>query len=139
MKRLKWAKMSLNQNYRYLSYLMLGIGIIGVVFFFPMQINSRYTCLYHRLTQPDNHSVIMQKMSGYSGDSLTGSCDPQSTKIASNQSHTKHERSVTEFHSSELLDRYIHGYAWFWWGSILLLAFTFYLGKQQKQSGNTKR
>jgi len=130
--------MNLNQNYRYLFYLMLGIGIVGVVFFFPMQINSRYTCLYHRLTQPDNPSVIIQKISGCSGDSLTGSCHPQSNKVASNQTNINHESSVTEFHTSDLLNRYIHGYAWFWWGSILLLAFTFYLGKQQKQSGNNK-
>jgi hypothetical protein len=130
--------MNLNRNYRYLFLIMLGIGIVGVVFFFPMQINSRYTCLYHRLIQPDNLSVIKHKMPGYSGDSLADPCHPQSNNMASNQSNINHEKSVTEFHTSDLLNRYIHGYAWFWWGSILLLAFAFYLGKQQKQSGNTK-
>jgi len=34
--------------------LLLGIGILGAIFFFPMNINNQYTCLYHRLFSPDH-------------------------------------------------------------------------------------
>lgn len=32
--------------------LLLGIGILGTVFFFPINMNNQYTCLYHRMVSP---------------------------------------------------------------------------------------
>lgn len=37
--------------------LLFGIGILGAVFYFPVNIDNQYTCLFHRLFSPD-HSYV---------------------------------------------------------------------------------
>ena len=40
--------------------LIVGIGILGTIFFFPVNIHNQYTCLYHRLVSPEHsysHSI----------------------------------------------------------------------------------
>ncbi len=140
------------KNYRYLFFLTLAIGLLGAVFFFPMQINSRYTCLYHRVFQADhNQNKMRQPLSNNPIGILKGDDDQQANAVERNRAnginydgneikanHTNSHHTIAELHSSELLERYIHGYAWFWWGSILLLTFGFYLGKNKSHFGKKK-
>ena len=34
--------------------LLLSFGVLGGIFFFPMNIENQYTCLYHRLFSPEH-------------------------------------------------------------------------------------
>ena len=141
----KWNIMWRSKKYRFLFCLILGIGFLGLIFFFPVQINSRYTCLYHRLFQPDhNYNAGGKRISpNYTGTfkrdwnrGFNGSdhSKPGMMNDRIKENDLKSQNTINEMHSSELLDRYIHGYAWFWWGSILLLVSAFYLMRNRNLS-----
>lgn len=82
--------------------LLLGMVIIiafsGSIFFFPMNIDGKYTCLYHRLI---DHSHPL-------------------TDVMISDHKMNH-------HHSTLLSNYLHLYALPWWISIGLVSLCIYL------------
>ena len=103
--------MPLNKKSKYPFLIFLLLGLFGGLLFFPVQLSDGYTCFYHRIF--DNDHPVMH--------------------------HAQHQK-LLNMHSSghEFMDRYIHSYAWFWWGSLALLAFTIYRLKFYKSSHSNK-
>ena len=98
--------------------LILFPGIVGVLFFFPVQMSGRYTCVYHRLFEAENP--------------VTG------VNMENNNSTATEEPAGTHDHSeSPFLHRYLHNYAILWWISLLLIVFSIY-GLRQNRVLNKK-
>ena len=74
-------------------------GLFGSMLFFPIRLSDGYTCYYHRIFDNDHPAMH-------------------------NSQHQMMQNTNGAEH--ELIDRYIHSYAWFWWGSLALIAFTIY-------------
>ncbi len=129
---------------KFWTLLFAGIGIGGLILFFPVKINSSYTCLYHRLVQPNHHvnhgddnGVIHSKRHNapvLSTDSAgLGGHFGVSGSEESNRTQTHHMMT-----SSKLLNHYIHSYAVFWWGSVLLILTGLYVYRHLKENTNKK-
>jgi len=88
--------------------LLLGMGILGVVVFFPVNINNQYTCLYHRLFSPE-HSY------------------PHTSGV-----------NITSIQKEILLNRYLTPFGLLWWGSLLLTALSIYGLKRQASKNDNK-
>ena len=102
----------------YLIVVLL-ITAAGTVFFFPMNIGGKYTCLYHRIfdhSQPvSNVNITDQHQEGKQDLSKSGYHYP--SDVTSKQDNTE-----SLHHDSVLLDNYLHRYAFPWWGSVGILA-----------------
>ncbi len=99
------------------------LGMAGAVLFFPVKINSEYTCLYHRMF---NES---------SGAANSGGVNTAGRMVNGGAGKTASVPSQME--SSTLVEQYIHNYAFFWWGSLLLIVLAYYLVKYRKQQKTT--
>lgn len=88
-------------KYTTLILTLLGLGVFGAIFFFPVNINNQYTCLYHRLFYP-----------GHSYTHAIGTDVPQTQQ-------------------EYLLNRYLSPFGLLWWGSLLLTALSIYSLKRQ--------
>ena len=109
-------KMSGFYNKRIVLPILLS-GILGAIFFFPVQMNGRYTCAYHRLFEAEN------PVAGISKDS--------NRSIDAEYQTGEHEHSESPF-----LHRYLHNYAMLWWLSIVLIAFSIYGLRKNKELKN---
>ena len=79
------------------------LGIIGAITFFPVNINDHYTCLFHRIID-GNFS---------------------STEIGLHQLDKNMHYSI--------MDIYLEGYAFIWWASILVLVTGIYLYRNKNK------
>ena len=98
------------QNKKYVLIFIMMLGIAGGLLFFPLQLNDGYTCFYHRFFDSDRPVI-------------------------------KHAHIITqiqEHHSTEMIDAYISGYAFFWWGSLVLTGFGIYKLNFYKSPNPTK-
>lgn len=93
-----------------LLLLLLAIGLAGAVVFFPFNIENRYTCLYHRLLEPE-HGII------HAGSAADGA---RSESVAGNGQFS------TLDHHGDLLAGYLSPFGFAWWGSLALTAFAAY-------------
>lgn len=100
--------------------LMLGIGIAGAVLFFPVNIQNRYTCLYHRLLFPE-HS--------YS----------HSHKAAEHPENQVSRDSLYDHLHDQLLRGYLKPFGLLWWGSLLIVTLCFYELKKLSGIGTDNR
>jgi len=80
------------------------MAIFGGLLFFPVQFSDGYTCFYHRIFDSD-YPV---------GD------------------HVHNDGLKGDHHSTGLMDAYVGHYAFFWWGSLALLAYCIYRLKRKK-------
>jgi len=84
-------------------------GIAGGVIFFPIQLDDKYTCLYHRFMD---------------GEHPVREFTTKNALLMHEQHPTgDHDHNV---HSQMLLERYLLYYAIFWWGCIGLIVYTIY-------------
>ncbi len=75
------------------------VGVAGAILFFPMQLDGKkFTCLYHRLWDKD------VPVNECSENMQTESC----------------LKNVSKPIHAQMLNRYLHGYAFFWWTSIFI-------------------
>ncbi|MFZ0391833.1 MAG: hypothetical protein WAN36_15335 [Calditrichia bacterium] len=108
-------------------FLMLLIGGAGAVSFFPLNLESRYTCLYHRWRSGNKNCQMRQQLrrtneSGYQRTEANTSPDSQRPE--------QFTRTSQPSSSGILLNTYLQGYAFLWWGSLILVAAGgFLLGK----------
>lgn len=91
--------MTINKISKYLIIIFMISGLFGSLLFFPVHLSDGYTCFYHRIFDNDHPAMF----------------------------HTQHIK-MHDMNSAdhELIDIYVHNYAWFWWGSLALIAFTIY-------------
>jgi hypothetical protein len=80
--------------------ILVVIGLLGTVCFFPMDINSTYTCLFHQyfFDGVHDHSLHVHN------SSMEG----------------------MQSHNSPLLDYYIIRFGFLWWGSIAVFVLGLY-------------
>lgn len=93
---------------RNILLLLLAAGIAGAVLFFPVNINNKYTCLYHRLFSP-----------GHSYPHAAGA-------------------DISQTQKEDLLHRYLSPFGLLWWGSLLLTALSIYSLKRQASLNASK-
>lgn len=113
--------------------ILIYIGLLGAVFFFPMNIQSRYTCLYDRMmsTVATGHNLEMGGLltktraeSAYlfrrSGAVDTSKSDgPLEYHIMMSSMH--HGRCMNPLdEKSDLVHRYLFPFGFLWWGSLIL-------------------
>ena len=87
------------------------IAFSGSIFFFPVNLASRYTCFYHRLF---DHNDQVNK----------------NTNTASSQDEVEEH---SDSNGSILLEKYLHHYAFPWWFSVALTALSIFLWKRLKK------
>ena len=97
--------------------LVIIIAASGSLLFFPMKMGGAYTCCYHRLIGPPQagsglHASITDQ-AGPSGD---------------------HTDRTSPYDHSELLGKYLHQYAFIWWGSVGVLALGVYFYLKMRKS-----
>jgi hypothetical protein len=86
------------QRKKILMVALIFFGVVGSLMFFPIQLDEGYTCLYHQVFDND-HPVWDQQG-------------------VANQ--------IGEHHTTGMINAYISGYAFFWWGSLALIALGVY-------------
>lgn len=106
----------------YLTLILLGIGIVGGIFFFPVNFNNQYTCLYHRIFAPGHSYHLSNRMGG------TG-------KIVGEN----HENEIEEMMHSELVTKYILPFGLIWWISLIVAASAFFWLRNHRQIGETPK
>lgn len=97
--------------------LVLGSGILGGFFFFPINIANQYTCLYHR--------IFFTELS-YNHSNDTSIALPDTSTKDSHASHETRNLPAIEAHGEELLRRYVSSYALLWFGSLAIVALCIY-------------
>ncbi len=90
---------------------LLGIGLWGSVFFFPMNLGNNHTCLYHRMICP-RHSLMAE------------------TRPAD---RPLYRHGMSDSMHGQLVNRYVMPFGFLWWGSLGLLAFGVYSIKKISQ------
>ena len=154
MKKLNGEMMSFfqNVNIKIWSGLLIGLGMVGTVFFFPVNFQSRYTCLYHRLIHP-NRCVPQQDpscdRSKNEEDNQVHSLqnrEPAQAGFGAEEKGKTPETGVQEkaprgfFQDHEanasLVRHYVNHFAFFWWGSIVLIGLGYYAWRLSRSKGN---
>ncbi len=126
-----------NRNLKIWSGLMIGVGVIGTVFFFPVNFQSRYTCLYHRIFHP-GECVHSEGSAPHEHSEHPSPTSPSALpEEAARAGLGVHEESTSyqggrtgetpmvfcENHdqATTLVRHYVNHFAFFWWGSIILI------------------
>lgn len=129
-----------NKSIKSWSFILIGLGGLGAIFFFPVDINSRYTCLYHRIFCDDAHiHKIVEKDAQKESEIIQGEFEQSdgqkdSTNISSIINSNSNNANSSMHFGSELLDNYIRQFALFWWSSLLLLVVGFYFLRYTRNS-----
>ncbi len=84
---------------------LIGLGLIGTVLFFPISLGDDFTCIFHRLIGDVHHE--------------------ENGKDRSLISHTPRSHHFTGGHNASL-NVYIRHFSIFWWGSLGLLSIGLY-------------
>lgn len=105
-----------------LTLLLLSIGIMGAIFFFPINFNNQYTCLYHRIFAPEHSNQLSNEMTG-----------PDET-VGKNQ-----EDEIEEMMHSELVTKYVLPFGLMWWMSLIVAASAFFWLRHQQQLRETPK
>ncbi len=100
----------MKNKYRFLNVrsvlhriLLIAVGLIGAILFFPVNLNNTHTCLCDKLIQSAGHTHMIPKPPNVSSNS------PEASYLAS--SHGGHQ----------MLNRYLVPYALLWWISLALV------------------
>lgn len=104
----------------------LGIGFLGGIFFFPVNINSRYTCLYHRLFSGDVHRGMARHHHNPPNPDQSSPTETLSSDRLIPKGNPPEFESV-DLTESDILNRYILPFGFFWWISLFLFIFGYYL------------
>ena len=97
-----------------LTIALLSIGIIGGVFFFPINFDNQYTCLYHRIFAPEHDYHLSNGMAN-------------AKAIGGNH----REMEIEEMMHSELVAKYVLPYGLIWWISLMVAASAFFWLRRQ--------
>lgn len=103
--------MAINKKSKYVIIIFMILGLFGGLLFFPVQLSDGYTCFYHRIFDNDHPAMF-------------------------HAHHAKMQDINAADH--QLIDMYINTYAWFWWGSLAMIAFTIYRLKFFKSRKNNE-
>ena len=117
-----------------LILILLLVGVIGTILFFPLRIDNVYTCLYHRFAHNDmpqmmtEYHLKMLKSAGYEkyynhrNFAATGADEQMPGFVSMNGNCMRSEAT-----GKRLISRYIFPFGFFWWGSLAILIIGFFL------------
>ena len=91
--------------------IMLLVAIIGSIFFLPIYLDAKYTCLYHLFFNTENPV--------HNSENLTDG-------ITDNQNQQKNSNHNMHKHGEKMLNMYMSNYAFIWWSSLALAVFCVY-------------
>ena len=105
-----------------INYLVISIMITasGTVFFFPLNIDGKYTCFYHRIfdhSHPVSNEANLEHRHIHSED-LNQTENKNSTPNDKKNNDDSRNKVIGTQHGSVLLDNYLHQYALAWWASV---------------------
>ncbi len=104
------------------------LGIAGTVLFFPVKINSYYTCLYHKLFDGGDFYPQIFTGSQNANQTVTEMTDESDGEPVDERSD-----------SAGLIDIYLQHYAFFWWGSLFLCALIVYFSVMKNRKKATHK
>jgi hypothetical protein len=105
--------------------LVLGLGLLGGTLFFPMNMNDRFTCLYHRLFSPD-HSYLASTIN----DIRVEENNVVDMAMHTDQIHRMQREQEEAIHDA-LLEEYVIPFGILWWASLITFAAGIYWLKRQ--------
>ena len=106
----------------FIGAVFLVAGLSGTVFFFPVNLNSRYTCLYHRMFADKNQAQMAERHTMMSHNHEKN-CSENMQKMA----NVEMNQSESEVNHAELLNLYILPFGFFWWFSLAILFIGVYM------------
>jgi hypothetical protein len=111
---------------RYILVMAFLITSLGTVFFFPLNINEKYTCFFHRIfnhTQPVSYDINRKNEHVHTKD--IGQTEKINSRAGDKGFYSETDKEVIiASHGSVLLDNYLDQYAFAWWASIGFFALT---------------
>jgi hypothetical protein len=108
------------RNKSFIFILVFTIGILGVILFFPLKIDNRYSCLFH----------CWSKSNELKADTNRSSIPGNYSKLPSINAEANHI-------NHDLLKSYISSYAFLWWGSFVWLTGGIYLRNRLSRKKET--
>ncbi len=97
---------------------MLVIGALGTILFFPVNIQNRYTCVFHRLIGQEEMSKVVSLMNS------------EGVHYSSQHQDSADFMESVHYH---LHHRYMATFGMFWWISLLILLVSLAYLRQQKE------
>jgi hypothetical protein len=147
-----------------INYLVISIMITasGTVFFFPLNIDGKYTCFYHRIfdhshpvsneanlehrhihsedlnqTENKNSTPNDKKNNDDSRNKVIGTLNQTENKNSTPNDKKNNDDSrnkvIGTHYRSVLLENYLHQYAFVWWLSVGLLALSIFMWLKLKK------
>ena len=111
--------MNLRINKYKIFYGMFIISLLGSILLFPVKINSKYTCFFHKILAEYTIDIS-------NGEKVISNNENETADIK----NMNHPDSDSE--AMELLHQYLNQYAFLWWGSLILLSIAIFLIKKEK-------
>lgn len=102
------ANIRLLMNNKKILTILIITGALSVVFFLPLRLAEKYTCLYHQLVDYDKALPPAEDMAKETAPSIGG--------IQENKEQQAWQGRI-------MLDIYLKRYAFIWWASLALTAF----------------
>ncbi len=140
-----------NRNLKIWGGILIGLGVIGTIFFFPVNFQSRYTCLYHRIFHPSKciHGESTEGHSHRQNGGEHGTAwffeEPVRAEFGGREEGRSRDGEVpgkppmticgASEQTTTLVRHYVNNFAFFWWGSIVLIglgAYAWRLKRNQK-------
>jgi hypothetical protein len=120
-----------------INYLVISIMITasGTVFFFPLNIDGKYTCFYHRIfdhSHPVSNEANLEHRHIHSED-LNQTENKNSTPNDKKNNDDSRNKVIGTHYRSVLLENYLHQYAFVWWLSVGLLALSIFMWLKLKK------
>jgi hypothetical protein len=120
-----------------INYLVISIMITasGTVFFFPLNIDGKYTCFYHRIfdhSHPVSNEANLEHRHIHSED-LNQTENKNSTPNDKKNNDDSRNKVIGTHYRSVLLENYLHQYAFVWWLSLGLLALSIFMWLKLKK------
>ena len=100
---------SKNNNYRsgkILFLILIMIGSVGAIFFFPLKIGDSHTCVCDKMIC--SNETCCQKRTNFGNENN------------SDMNHQVMEKMLNQHHN-ELLDHYLIPFGFLWWSSLIIL------------------
>jgi len=124
------------------NILVVGILItcLGTIIFFPLNINGKYTCIFHRIF--DHSHPVLIDLSPENGHIHILDIDPtvgeNNTLRDQGDNNSTEQEMIMASHGSVLLDKYLDEYAFRWWASIgfLALSIMMWINLRKKSRNN---
>jgi len=101
----------------------------GIIFFFPLSIDEKYTCLYHRVF--DQANPVSNIVKGDHHSEHVAQSDEINSADTGTDNYNESENQINNrLHGSVLLDTYLEQYVLIWWVCVGLFGISLFWMKK---------